>query len=300
MVHLILEPNEQSAIQSRYSSNNENLIDTLRTLRDTEAIGIVDRDVDSVKENSFLREVSFDKQDRRYRVGLPWKAESLPQSNGYSTCVRRPRQLHLHLKKDKQLLHDYDSVIKLQLENGIIEAVPEEDDSLEGSYYLPHHGVIREDKETTKLRVVFDGSAKPDEDSPSINECLEKGPNLVPNLFDIVTKFRSHPVGIVSGIEKAFHQIQVLPEDRRMLRFLWFDDVTKPFPKIRRYNFCRLVFGLTPNPAVLTSIIEHHLNTNKEQESKFVSLIKDSFMSMISPEEQRMTTMQLRSTKRPR
>ena len=148
---------------------------------------------------------------------------------------------------------------------------------MEGSYFLHHHGVIREDKETTKLHVVFDGSAKPNEDSPSINECLEKGPNLVPNLFDTVTKFRSHPVGIVADIEKAFHQIQVLPEDRRMLRFLWFDDVTKPFPKIRRYQFCHLVFGLTPTPAVLASIIGHHLNSYKEHEPKMVSLLKDSF-----------------------
>ena len=63
MVRLIVEPNEQPAIQSRYSSNNDNLIGTLRTFWDKEAIGIVDRDVDSVKENTFLREVSFDKQD---------------------------------------------------------------------------------------------------------------------------------------------------------------------------------------------------------------------------------------------
>jgi hypothetical protein len=48
--------------------------------------------------------------------------------------------------------------------------VPEEDDN-EG-YYLPHHGVLKFERETTKLRVVFDGSARPDIDSPSINECL--------------------------------------------------------------------------------------------------------------------------------
>ena len=69
---------------------------------------------------------------------------------------------------------------------------------------MPHHGVVREDKQTTKLRLVFDGSAKPDGNSPSINECLEKGPNLVPNLFDTVIKFRGYPIGIVSHIEKAF------------------------------------------------------------------------------------------------
>ena len=48
---------------------------------------------------------------------------------------------------------------KQQLESGIIEEVPEEDDDSEGTYYLPLRGVIREDKVTTKLRIVFDWSA---------------------------------------------------------------------------------------------------------------------------------------------
>jgi hypothetical protein len=58
------------------------------------------------------------------------------------------------------------SVIKQQLESGIIEVFPEEDDNGDGSYYLPHHGVLREEKETTKLWVVFDGLAKPSKESP--------------------------------------------------------------------------------------------------------------------------------------
>ncbi|CAB4026440.1 Hypothetical predicted protein, partial [Paramuricea clavata] len=266
------------ASQSSYVQNKDGeLIETLRTFWDTESIGITNHDIGNPEESKFLREVSFDEQEGRYQVRLPWKTEALPQSNGYSTCVRRLRQLHSHLKKDKHLLNDYDSVIKQQLESSIIEAVPEEDDDSDGSYYLPHHGVLREDKETTKLRVVFDGSAKPNEESPSINECLEKGPNLVPNLFDTVIKFRSHPIGIVADIEKAFHQIQISPEDRRMLRFLWFDNITEPVPKIRRFQFCRLVFGLTPSPAVLASIIQHHLSRHKEREPEMVSLLNDSF-----------------------
>lgn len=31
----------------------------------------------------------------------------------------------------------------------------------ERAYYLPHHGVVNEGSSTTKLRVVFDGSARP-------------------------------------------------------------------------------------------------------------------------------------------
>jgi hypothetical protein len=44
---------------------------------------------------------------------------------------------------------------------------------------MPRHSVVRTDKNTTKLRVVYDGSAK-------------QGPNLIPKLFDILIKFRSY------------------------------------------------------------------------------------------------------------
>ena len=192
-----MERNPLPIRQLPYSRNEDNLIGTLKTFWDTEAIGIVGRGVDSMEEHTFLREVSFEKQECRYQVGLPWKTESLLQSNGYLACVRRLRQLHSYLKKNKQLLHDYDNVIMQQLEDGIIEVVPKEEDSMEGSYYLPYHEVIREDKKTATLCVVFDGSAKPNEDSPSINKCLEKKLSLVPNLFDTVTKFRSHSVGLL-------------------------------------------------------------------------------------------------------
>ncbi len=42
-------------------------------------------------------------------------------------------------------------------------------------HYLPHHAVVhhavvRSDKTTTKLRIVYDASA-----GPSLNECLHKG-----------------------------------------------------------------------------------------------------------------------------
>ena len=65
---------------------------------------------------------------------------------------------------------------KDQVKSGIIEAVSEHDNQAP-MHCLPHHGVIQSDRETTKLRVVFDGSAKSNKSTASINECLEKGPN---------------------------------------------------------------------------------------------------------------------------
>ena len=44
----------------------------------------------------------------------------------------------------------YDSIFKAKLEARIIELVPKEEEDLAGAHFLPHHGVLREDRETTK------------------------------------------------------------------------------------------------------------------------------------------------------
>lgn len=57
-------------------------------------------------------------------------------------------------------------------------------DMHENIHNLLHREIIRRDKKTTKLRIVFDTSAK--EDGQSLNECLRAGPYLSPLLMDIV------------------------------------------------------------------------------------------------------------------
>lgn len=51
--------------------------------------------------------------------------------------------------------------------------------------YLPHHGVIRESSTTTRLRIVFDASAKTTS-SVSLNDTLMVGKNLQDNIIDII------------------------------------------------------------------------------------------------------------------
>ena len=66
------------------------------------------------------------------------------------------------------MLQEYESIINEQKRNGIVEEVPIEDrlennknkDNVE-VHYMPHHGVIRTDQKTTKLRVVYDGLRNP-------------------------------------------------------------------------------------------------------------------------------------------
>ena len=57
-------------------------------------------------------------------------------------------------------------------------------------HYIPHHEVIRVDKETTKLRVVYDSSVRAGRNSPSLNDCLYTGPPLSPYIYDVLLRFR--------------------------------------------------------------------------------------------------------------
>ena len=74
-------------------------------------------------------------------------------------------------------MHEYDAIIRSQLQQGIVEEVNPHNKGRSGHvHYLPHHAVVRKDRETTKLRIVYDASAKAT--GCSLNECLLKGPKF--------------------------------------------------------------------------------------------------------------------------
>ena len=69
-------------------------------------------------------------------------------------------------------------------------------------HYLPHHAVICQDKETTKVRVVYDASAR--SCGPYLNDCLHTGTKFNQRILEIMLRFWSYPVTFIADIEKAF------------------------------------------------------------------------------------------------
>lgn len=112
-----------------------------------------------------------------------------PLPDNYHLSLSRLWGLLRRLKHNPTILQEYDRVIKDQLMKGIVEPVPVETPSPNQLHYLPHHAVVRSDKSTTKIRVVYDASAK--SDGPSLNECLHTGPKFNQRILDILLRFRT-------------------------------------------------------------------------------------------------------------
>jgi hypothetical protein len=103
-----------------------------------------------------------------------------------------------------------DYIQKGQVEIALTEENPD-------SLYLPHQAVKKEKHGNTKWRIVFDASSHEDNE-PSLNEVLEIGPNLLPEIFAVILRFRLYPVAFIGDINQAFLQLVVDSKDRDLTR----------------------------------------------------------------------------------
>lgn len=142
------------------------------------------------------------------------------------------------------------------------------------THYLPHHAVIRRDKETTKVRVVYDASAR--SSGHSLNDCLYMGPKFNQRILEILLRFRSYPVAFIADIEKVFLMISVNPKDRDVLRFLWVKDPFSSEPEIVAMRFTRVMFGVSASPFLLNTTIKHHLESYVASHPEVVRLLAQS------------------------
>ena len=155
----------------------------LQKFLDVESIGSATSDVVSKFEEDIVH------NSTRYLLKLPFKPDHDLLPDNFNACKGRLKALKSRLVS-KGIYSDYDTIFKDYEKEGIIKRVPVEEIAKEAgtTHYLPHRPVIREDKQTTKIRTVFDASCKVN--GPSLNEYLYAGPNLIAKIFDALVRFR--------------------------------------------------------------------------------------------------------------
>jgi len=108
-----------------------------------------------------------------------------------------------------------DHVVKQQVE------IAQSTEEWPGMFYLPHHVVKKERHGKIKCRIVIDESSSQG-NSPSLNDVLEIGPNLLPEVLATLLRFLERPVAIIGDIQQAFLQMFLEEADRDLTRFLWY------------------------------------------------------------------------------
>lgn len=239
---------------------------------DLEALGI--QSDESSAYEKFVQQIRFD--GKRYEVSLPWKDHHHhPLPDNLSLCRQRLEGLLKRLRQSPQLLSEYDTIIQDQRRLGIIESVSEPSKAVSDRvHYLPHHCILRQDKVTSKVRIVYDTSARTN--GPSLNDCLYRGPKFDQSIFDILLRFRLNHVALIGDIEKAFLMVSVSERDRDSLRFLWTSNPFSPSTEFITLRFARIVFGVTSSP-LLNATINHHIQSYVEADPVFV----EQFLSSI-------------------
>ncbi|GFX61308.1 integrase catalytic domain-containing protein [Trichonephila clavipes] len=206
----------------------------------------------------------------RYEVALPWVLDNKRLSSNRKLAENRLENTKKKLIATGKF-EEYQDVLDLWLSGKIIEEV--NDDKENFVHYLPHRPVIKENC-TSKIRPVFDASART-KGSPSLNDCLEKGPNFIEVIPTILNRFRKYKIGVISDIEKAFLQIGVREQDRDFLRLMWYDRENRDHIKIYRHR--RVVFGVTSSPFLLGATLNHHLDNAHGNFDNVPKILRKSF-----------------------
>ena len=245
----------------------------LESLYRLDVLGLSDtKEGDQQDVYSEFKEQLVRRPEGFYETRLPWKKSHpvLPTNEQISL-----RRLGSTLKKLERtnLMKQYHDVMNQQISDGILEPAPKHPTG-NIIHYIPHKAVIREQAESTKLRIVYDASARASTESPSLNDCLEVGPPLQPLLYDVLVRNRMKPTGLTGDLKQAFLQIRIAEQDRDAMRLHWLSDLETR--QIKEYRFTRAIFAGGPSPFLLGATIAEHLQQYVDNQPAVVEELLDS------------------------
>lgn len=140
-----------------------------------------------------------------------------------------------------------------------------------GKYYLPHQAVVRDCSLTTKLRVVFDASAKTS-NGKSLNDIMLTGPRLRHDIFDILTKWRLWKFVVTADVEKMYRQIRITPKHQLYQHILWRECKENP---IKEYKLTTVTYGTASAPFLAVRALLYIADNCHSEELK--DIIKEDF-----------------------
>ena len=181
------------------------------------------------------------KPECRFILELPFEEGFKFLSHSKVNAIKKFLSAERTLHKDTELYRKYSAFNQDFLSLSHMENfIPRELDK-HPYFLLPHRCVAKDDSTKTKLRVVFDASAKTTS-GLSLNDYLMVGPKLQGDLSDILICFKCFKVAMSADVAKLYRQVSLAKEDKDFCRVLWRFDDTQP---VDIYRTMRCTYGIT-------------------------------------------------------
>lgn len=226
-------------------------------------------------EDHFVKHVRR-QNDGKLIVRLPFKSDPnadhfLGQS--YDAARSRFFQVEKKLMRNENHYNEYRKCMNEYIELGHMRPVSNTEKLDKHAYFLPHHGVVKESSETTKLRVVFDASCK-SSNGKSLNDQLYVGPTIQKDLFTLLIQWRKFQIAFTGDIEKMYRQIWVDERDAKFQKILWRNSNREP---LQEYILQTVTFGTSSAPFQAIRCLFKVADDIELTEPKIAQMIKENF-----------------------
>lgn len=196
---------------------------------------------------------TFKRQDSgEFLVKLPFRDNSEQLGETKQMAIQRFQTLERKLTKNQEIQDSYCQFMDDYIRLGHMSSINAYDQTNTPNYYLPHHCVFKDSSLTTKLRVVFDASAR-STTNVSLNDVLRVGPCIQDSVFNILLRFRCHSIVFTADIAKMYRCIQVYNEDREYQRIVWRSKPTEP---LMHYKLNTVTYGTAPASFLATRCLK--------------------------------------------
>lgn len=240
-------------------SSTETLDNTLKKFWEVEEYASgseIHSEEEQLCEQHFVDNVNVN-ADGRIQVRLPFKLNADCLGESFEIARRRFLLLERRLERDSNLKSMYVDFMNEYISLGHMS--PYDQPVALPYYIIPHHCVLKPQSTTTKLRVVFDASART-ASNHSLNELLMVGPTIQQDLITTLFSFRLNRFALTADISKMYRQFLVDQRDRKFQLILWRANKEE---KLKIFQLNTVTYGLSAAPFLAIRSLFYIADQNK-------------------------------------
>nr|CAI5827413.1 unnamed protein product [Callosobruchus analis] len=219
-----------------------------------------------------FQETTTRDSDGRFVVTLPLKMDGSSLGESRMQAERRFHSLECKFSRNESFKKDYVNFLREYQELGHMSEVTCDKDA-NPEYFMPHHGVLREESISTKLRVVFDASA-PSSNGLSLNNLQLVGPVIQDDLMAILIRFRKHAYVVSADICKMYRQVLVQPQQRSLQKIVWREQPSDP---LKTYVPNTVTYGQASASFLAIRYLSELANECESSNPQVASVIRHDF-----------------------